>query len=45
MRGPVDRAYEYVKDPIYYAMVAIMWIGVIGALVGVWALTPWFPWK
>lgn len=33
------------KDPYYYLLVGVAWLGAAGALLGLWALTPWFPWK
>lgn len=42
---PARPCREYSKDPYYYGLVAVTWIGALGALVGLWALTPWFPWN
>lgn len=38
-------AADNYKDPYYYLLVGVGWVSAVGALVGIWALTPWFPWK
>ena len=42
--GAAGTVQEF-RDPYYYLMIALGWVGVVGALVGLWALSPWFPWK